>query len=247
MNKFQSKAIVKAYGLSTLPCVLVSKEKAILSLSSERNRILQLLKYPLFIKPNHLGSSIGISIAHHEEELNKALAKVFQYDDQALVEPYLEKIIEINVAVMDDNPPRATVVEIPIAKESALTYEDKYLRGGKKGTENGGMASLSRVIDPPDLQPAIKKSVIDQALQAFQLLDCSGICRFDFMHDLQSNRTYFNEVNPIPGSFAFYLWEKSNPRFLFTELIEKLIIRAKEKKSLQRSLKRDFGFHALLQ
>jgi D-alanine-D-alanine ligase len=247
MNKFQSKSIVLAHGIPTLPSVLATKKDSIRHLPQVQNKILNALQFPLFVKPNHLGSSVGISKANDISQLNAALAKVFQYDDQALVEPCLEKLLEINVAVLDGNPPIASVVEIPIATAGALSYEDKYLRGGSKSTggQSSGMAGLSRIIDPVDLKTTIKEEVIALALHSFELLDCSGVCRFDFMYDLQKEKLYFNEVNPIPGSFSFYLWDKAKPRILYTELIDRLLTSAKERKSMQRSLNREFGFYAL--
>lgn len=248
MNKFHSKSIVMAHGIPTLPSVLVCKSEVIENLSKTKEKILKTLPYPLFVKPNHLGSSIGIAKATNGEELYTALATVFQYDDQALVEPCIESLLEINVAIMDGSPPTVSSVEIPIAIEGALSYEDKYLRGGGKATggQTSGMAGLSRIIDPTDLDPSIKKSVINDALRSFQLLDCSGVCRFDFMFDTKQFKTYFNEVNPIPGSFSYYLWDKGDKKVLFTELIERLLQNAKKKKAMQRSLNRNFGFHALL-
>lgn len=248
MNKFHSKSVVMAHGIPTLPSVLVSKSEVIDDLFKTREKILQTLQYPLFVKPNHLGSSIGIAKASNGEELNTALAKVFQYDDQALVEPCIETLLEINVAIMDGNPPAVSLVEIPIAIEGALSYEDKYLRGGGKvtGGQSAGMAGLSRIIDPSDLDQSIKERVINDALRSFQLLDCSGVCRFDFMLDTKHLKTYFNEVNPIPGSFSYYLWDKGDHRVLYTELIERLLENAKKRKAMQRSLNRNFGFHALL-
>lgn len=247
MNKFHAKSILKAHRVSTLPGVLISKKEAILDFKKIEQKILNTLEFPLFIKPNHLGSSIGISKANTRVELHSALAKVFLYDDQALVEPCIENITEINVAVLDGTPPVASVVEIPIASAGALSYEDKYLRGGTKSSsaQCSGMAGLCRLINPADLPKKLKDQVINDALESFQFLDCSGVCRFDFMYDCDKNQLYFNEVNPIPGSFAFYLWEKSHPKILFPELIERLIHSAVTRKSTQRSLKREFGFHAL--
>ncbi len=203
--------------------------------------------FPLFVKPCHLGSSIGISIANDLPSLNAALAKVFRYDDEAIIEPCVTKLLEINVAVMDGEPPLASVVEIPIASEQALTYEDKYLRNNSKVSGGSqGMAGLTRLIDPKDLDPAIKQKVTDYALKAFQLLGCSGVGRFDFIFDLSSNQLYFNELNPIPGSLSYYLWEKSQPPLLYTELIHRLIANAQCRKAQRLALQRDLGFKALL-
>ncbi len=247
MNKFLSKSVVTSHGIATLPSVLAAKKEAVRNLKGLSEKILSKLSFPLFIKPNHLGSSIGISHAKTIQELNAALAKVFQFDDEALVEPCLERFFEVNVSVLEGAPPVASLVEIPIAKSGALSYEDKYLRGGGKvsGGQSLGMAGLSRVIDPSDLDPLIREKVIRDAFSSFDVLGCAGVCRFDFMYDLEKEKLYFNEVNPIPGSFAFYLWDKARPRILYTELIDRLLSLAKERKARQRSLNTEFGFHAL--
>ena len=246
MNKYQSKVIAQAGGIPVLPSVLVTKPEAIRDLAAARHKILQTLSFPLFVKPNHLGSSIGISIATDETSLNAALAKVFQVDESALIEPQVKNLMELNVAVLDGDPPVASVLEMPIASEGILSYEDKYMRSGSKtGESSSGMAGLTRVLDPPDLDSSIKQQLVTDAVQAFTLLDCSGVCRLDFTYDLDSGSLYFNEINPIPGSLAYYLWDKSEPPILYTELLDRLLQRAKERKALQRSLKQDLGFKAL--
>lgn len=247
MSKSHTKDLLRAYDIPSLPHVIVRKEDAIADLARVKEEILTTLTFPLFIKPNHLGSSIGITKAVDHASLDQALAKVFLYDSIAIAEPYIDKLMEINVSILDGDPLKTSVVEIPIASEDALSYEDKYLKGGSKnsGSESQGMAGLTRVINPKDLDPNIKQQVITLAEKAFRALSCSGVCRFDFMVDLENDRLYFNEVNPIPGSLAFYLWDQAEPRVLYTELLDQMIERCTSQKSVQRSLKRDFGFHAL--
>lgn len=248
MNKYQCKKFLETHGIPVLPSVRVTKAEALQSLVNVKNKILNtsgLSQYPLFVKPNHLGSSIGIAIAHDDQTLEAALAKGFQYDDEVIVEPCITNLMEVNVAVLDGEPPIASVVEIPISTGAALTYEDKYLRGGNKSGEQG-MASLTRVIDPADLDPNFKKRVIDYALTSFSLLGCSGVARFDFIYDKTFEKLYFNELNPIPGSLSFYLWEKSHPQLLYTEVIDRLLKRAFQVSSQRLSLQKNIGFKALV-
>lgn len=246
MNKFLTKSVLQSHGIPQLPGILVKKRDVQTNCSAQVERVETLLSYPLFVKPNHLGSSIGIGKARSSNELVAALAKVFLYDDAALVEPCIENLTEINIGVLDGSPPEVSVVEIPLATQGALSYEDKYLRAGGKGTDSSsGMAALNRIIDPPDLPPSIKRKIEEHALKAFDLLGCSGACRFDFMLDNRAGLIYLNEVNSIPGSLSFYLWNHSQPQKLLTDLIDRLIRLAKEKKTRMNGLKRDFGFHAL--
>ena len=108
------------------------------------------------------------------------------------------------------------------------------------------MAGLSRVIDPTDLDPVIKEQAQKQALDAFKLIGCAGVARLDFMLDLSANKLYFNEINPLPGSLAYYLWSHSKPSVLFTDLIGTMIERAVTNKQRKSVLVREIGFHALL-
>lgn len=251
MNKYDCKMYLKAHGIPVLPAVEISKKSAMRGLKAVQEEILGtkgLDTFPLFVKPCHLGSSVGISIANTLTELNSSLAKTFIYDDKAIVEPCVTNLLEINVSVLDGDPPTASVVEIPVASKKALTYEDKYLRGGSKktGERTEGMASLSRIINPQDLDPKIKEMVQSYALKAYLLLGCSGVGRFDFMYDLAKSELYFNELNPIPGSLSFYLWAKSEPQLLYTNMIDSMVERAISRRVERLTLKRDIGFKALL-
>jgi D-alanine-D-alanine ligase len=250
MDKYHCKMLFKAHGIPVLPAVTVHKKMAAEDLIKTQYHILNhpgLERFPLFVKPNSLGSSIGISPATDEKGLHAALAKAFRFDEIAIVEPYLSNLIEINVSVLDGDPPQASVVEIPLSYDGrTLTFEDKYLRGGSKTAgKSEGMASLTRIIDPPHLDPAIKKQVSDFALKGFSLLRCSGVVRFDFMFDKDTGNLYFNELNPIPGSLSFYLWEKSSPPLLYTELINRMVETAFKRKEEQLSLHRNLGFKAI--
>lgn len=247
MNKFHCKVFLKEEGIPSLPATTVRHDEVLENgLDAVRKRIMStpgLGVFPLFVKPNNLGSSIGISKAHDADTLNAALAKGFRYDHTLIVEPCVQNLMEINVSIMAG---LASVVEIPVATDGALTYEDKYLRGNNKSQGQAqGMASLSRIIDPSDLDPKIKNRVVEYALKAYSALGCLGVSRFDFILDLDSNKLYFNELNPVPGSNAFYLWHKTSPPLLYTHLIDHLIDQALSRKAEALSLQRSLGFKAL--
>lgn len=247
MNKSICKLVAKAAGIPVLPGCVVTHAQAKKDFAQVREKILLtpgLEGFPLFVKPCNLGSSIGIGKAGDEEALSAALAKVFRYDTEALVEPCLTDLMEINVSVMEGDPPMTSVVEIPVASQTVLTYEDKYMRRGPK-TSSQGMASLTRIIDPKDLDATVKGLVTQYALQAFDSMRCRGVVRFDFMVDTSTGRLYFNELNPIPGSLSFYLWEKSSPKRLYTRTIDYLIERARQRKAHGEAVQRFWGFKAL--
>lgn len=252
MNKAVCKAVAAHYNIPVLPFTTASKsELAAKGLAAVRSRILEttgLEQFPLFVKPCHLGSSIGISRAKDSAELDAALAGVFKYDEIAIIERCVTAIMEVNVSVLGTKPPVVSVVEIPVGTEGVLSYEDKYLKGGgKKGKMEAseGMAGLTRSIDPQHLDTKIKETIRGYALQLYEALGNSGVARFDFIIDTATDTIYFNELNPIPGSLSFYLWEKSHPPVIYTELLDRMIARALDRKNESKSLARDTGFKAL--
>lgn len=255
MSKNTAKTVVSQYGIPVLPSVTINKElveKEGIEATKKEIFANNTLKYPVFIKPNNLGSSIGVSKATNDEELLIALTKVFKRDKEALIEPYMDNMFEINISVLDTTEGlRTSVVEIPVTDGSFLSYEDKYLREGKGKKKGGtpkrseGMASLTRSINPVDLDEKIKNTVSEYAKIAYKAIKASGVGRIDFMYDKNSGTIYLNEFNLIPGSLSFYLWEKSDPVLLYTEELTKMIDRAFEVYSIKQELDRDTGFKAL--
>ena len=251
MDKYLCKSVLRDHNIPVLPAVLLEKFEAVRDLKAAREKVLadkDLGSFPLFVKPCHLGSSIGISKATNSAELDSALAKVFRHDSKAIVEPFLGEMFEVNVSVLDADTPEASVVEIPVADAGFLSYEDKYLReGGKKkgANQSGGMANLTREINPEHLDSAIRDKIVGYALEAHRILGCSGVVRFDFMVNLADQQIYFNELNPQPGSFSFYLWVESEPPVLYTELATRMIERAVECFSERASLQKELEFRAL--
>ncbi|MFN5063752.1 MAG: D-alanine--D-alanine ligase family protein [Pseudomonadota bacterium] len=253
MNKYLCKMYLKEHGIPVLPALLVSRrdarealDKTIESITAQQG----FSTLPLFVKPCNLGSSIGVSRVTTREQLAPALAKVFRYDTAALIEPCVSQIMEINVSIRDFNGTQASVVEIPVSDSGVLSYEEKYLRGGGKKTgesQSQGMASLTRVIDPVDLDPSLRSQVIEYGKRAFSLLGCSGVARLDFIVDLATEKLYFNELNAFPGSCAFYLWARSNPRVLYPDLIDQMIQTGLRTFADQASLDRSIGLKALKQ
>ncbi|HEY9785881.1 MAG TPA: D-alanine--D-alanine ligase family protein [Candidatus Obscuribacterales bacterium] len=255
MSKYHAKKIAEAHGIPVLPTAVVKREAIETDLGHHlsylREQILAhegLDSFPLFVKPCNLGSSIGVAKVRDREQLDAALVLALKYDVAAMVEPCLDNKLEINVSVLDFGEPAASVVEIPVSSSGEeLTYEDKYMRGGGKkgGNTLAGMASLTRVIDPPDLNEELKERARDYAVRAFKAMGCSGVSRIDFMLDLGTGTLYFNEINTIPGSFSFYLWMNSEPPVFYTELITTLIERAEERHARKFALAREMGFQAL--
>lgn len=190
----------------------------------DREKILKIIEselaYPVFVKPANLGSSIGISKAKDREGLVKAIEVASYYDRKIIVEQGVESPLEINCAVMGfGNELEASVCEQPVNWEEFLTFEDKYTRG-TKGSGKSGMENMQRRIPAPipdDLAEKIKKL----SITAFKAMDCRGVARIDFIIEKNGMKPYINEINTIPGSFSFYLWEHSGINY--PELVDKLI------------------------
>lgn len=253
MNKYICKTYLKEHGIPVLPALMVGRTEARENLEGTVSWITSQSdqsRFPLFVKPCNLGSSIGVTRVTSPEQLGPALAKVFRYDTTALVEPCVSQIMEINVSIREHNGIHASVVEIPVSDSGVLSYEEKYLRGGSKKTgesQSQGMASLTRVIDPEDLDETLRTQVIEYGKKAFSLLGCSGVARLDFIVDLETGALYFNELNAFPGSCSFYLWARSTPRILYTELIDQMIQAGLQRYAEQASLDRHIGLRALKQ
>lgn len=196
------------------------------------------LGYPVIVKPARCGSSIGIAKADTRDELDAAIEDAFRYDDKVIVERAVEALREINCSILGDSQEAIpSVLEEPVAseEEAVLTFQDKYMREddgeGAKGRADGagaktadptaeGMAALDRVVPAP-LSEARTREIQDLAVRIFQLFECAGIARIDFMIDEATDAVYFNEINTIPGSFSFYLWEPSGVPF--DELMHRMI------------------------
>lgn len=174
------------------------------------------LAYPVIVKPATTGSSVGIAVCSKREELVEAIDDAIQYDKKILVEEVVENLKEVNIAVMGNyEHQKVSEIEEVLSGNKFLTYADKYIGDGKgklkgakvpmKGTSKG-MASANRKL-PAELPDKVRKEVEEVAVEAFKTLGSSGNSRIDFLVDDAKNKVYINEINSIPGSLAFYLWE----------------------------------------
>ena len=199
---------------------------------SDPDKIINSIKidYPVIVKPATLGSSVGIGIAHDENELRECITDAIEYDSKILVEEVINNLREVNISVLGNSENQElSVIEEVGSKNEILTYEDKYVGGGKTGKLKG-MVSAKRKI-PAELPEDLEKSIRRQAINAFRALNMTGVVRIDFLIDSKENVAYVNEVNTIPGSLSFYLWEKTNKDYpeLLDEIINLGIINYKNK------------------
>ncbi|MFN8524764.1 MAG: D-alanine--D-alanine ligase family protein [Chloroflexota bacterium] len=240
MDKIIMKAAFRAAGLATVEYEWFTRAQWQAEREGILDRLIGKLRFPLFVKPANLGSSIGITKAGDRDSLANAIDVAAAFDRRLLVEESFEGGTEINCSVLGTDPPRASVCEEPVRWTEILSYEDKYLRGGGGGKGSGkagagsgggsgsgeGMASLDRRIPAP-LTPELTARVQETAIAAFVATDGAGVARVDCLVDPASGRVCVNEINTIPGSLSFYLWEPSG--LPFPRLIETLIDLARER------------------
>lgn len=223
MDKIVMKAAFKGNQLPVVRYVWFSRNDWKNKKQEIVDKIQTALKYPLFVKPANLGSSIGISKAKNKEDLEYALEVASYYDRRLIVEESLERSVEINCAVIGNETLVTSVCEQPVSWEEFLNYDEKYLRGGK----STGLKGAERQIPAPISQQLTKK-IQNLAVDAFRAIDCKGIARVDFLVDIEKEEVFINEINTIPGSISFYLWEATGIKF--SELTNKLIELAIEEK-----------------
>ena len=223
MDKVAMKAAFKSAALPVVPDVLVERHD-LDDLDSVVARVEDAIGYPAFVKPTRLGSSVGIGKAKDRDGLTSAIDVARRYDHRLLVEKAMEGCTEINCSVLGggDDAPRASVCEQPIAVTEFLSFSDKYMRGGKNtdGAKRSGMAAQERRIPAP-LSADMTEKVQANAVAAFTAIGAAGVARIDSFVKESSGEAWVMEINTIPGSFSFYLWEASG--LPFVDLMETLI------------------------
>ncbi len=197
------------------------------------------LGLPVFIKPANGGSTVGIEKVKSAEELATAIERVSQFDTRILVEKEITDCIEVNVSVLGiEGSVQASVPEQPIKSDEFLSYADKYERGGKKS----GMASATRRIPAP-ISASLTQKLQQTAVELFRLFDCFGVIRIDFFVEPSEETIYVVELNTIPGSMSYYLWEAT--QLPYEKLIDRLVEIARERQTRQQSLTNSFDSNIL--
>lgn len=241
MDKYVSKAVLKDNDIPVLDGMLFSMSDYE-DIENLMDRIEKRIGYPVIVKPVNLGSSVGIGIAKDRNELTKAIDDAYLYARKVLVEHAILNLREINCSVLgDENEAIASECEEPLHTKDILSYEDKYLSNSKSGGSKG-MASVSRKI-PAEITPEMKADVQKYAVDAFKAFGCNGVARIDFMIDEDNGKLYFNEINTIPGSLAFYLWEAVG--MPYKELLDRMVSLALKRQREEKSLNYTFDTNIL--
>ena len=217
MDKIMMKQFFKGADLPVLPGTWYQRSQWEKDQAAVLNDVEEKLGYPVFVKPANLGSSIGVSRADDREGLIDSLQLAFDYDRRVLVEKGLDKPIELNCSVLGyDDDVTASPIEMPVTGEQFLDFSEKYLAsGGSKG-----MASLHRILPAP-IDDGLRDEIQSLSKRIFRMMDCKGVVRIDYMFDRATEKIFITEINTIPGSLAFYLWENAGVKY--TELIDRMV------------------------
>jgi D-alanine-D-alanine ligase len=239
MDKVVMKEVLRGLGIPVVSSCSFTRFELEEAPDVVLERIESACGMPCILKPALLGSSIGIEVVREKSELLKVAHRVASYCPKVLVEIFLPDMFELNCSVLgNESQQRASVIERPLSSGELLSFSDKYerSRSGKSGVKaadsSSSMASMDRII-PADISPEMTREVQDLAVRTFRGLGCSGVSRVDCIVDRCSQTTYVNELNAIPGSLSFYLWEASGVPFqqLLNELIDLALVRFRERQS----------------
>ena len=235
MDKYVMKAVLKDNDIPVLNCVTLHVKEYQENEENAYRKVENKVAYPVIVKPVNLGSSVGIKIAKSREELREALEYAYEFGQKVLIEKAIMNLREINCAVLGDyESAQASECEEPVSSDEILSYEDKYVAGGKSGSE--GMRTAKREL-PANLTPELREEIRSLAVKTFRVLDCNGVSRIDFMIDRDTNKVYVNEINSIPGSLAFYLWEALGKPYaeLLDDMVKLALKREREENNLLTS------------
>lgn len=225
MDKITMKMILQACDVPVVDYIWFTDKEWFARKDELIARIEDKLGYPVIVKPANLGSSVGIGGASDRNQLVERIEDAERYSTRIIVEHMVEHLQEINCSVLGDcNEYRASVLEEPIKSGEILSYEDKYM-GGTKGAK-GMQASQKRI--PADLPKEETERIQFLAGETFRVLSCHGVSRVDMIIDKDNRNIYVNEINTIPGSLSFYLWEATG--ISFDKLMDKLVELALKRK-----------------
>jgi D-alanine-D-alanine ligase len=245
MDKVLAKQVTQAAGIESTPWQwFYSSDLA----RGNVTKNLQQLKYPLFVKPAHLGSSIGISKVEDAGHLNNALEVAAHYDNKVIVEQGVNNLIEVTLPIIGNSGSALTpaLLEKPLTQpEDFFDFDTKYMQGGKKGKSSAKSGAQGYSEVPAKLPKELYEKAQTVGLEVYAALGCTGIARVDMLIDSAAGKVYFNEVNPLPGGLYAHNWRKAG--LSATELVSKLINLAEERWNEKQNLATSFSTNYLKQ
>lgn len=239
MDKIMMRRVLKEAQIPSLDYVSFYATDYIKEEEKYINQVEEKLRYPVIVKAGNLGSSVGIKKAKDTESLKDAIEYAMQFSDRIMIENAIVNLKEVNCSVMGDTSNAyPSECEEPIGSDEILSYQDKYVSGGKTKTGevaggSKGMATLKRKL-PAEISEEMKKQIQELAVETFKVLGCNGVSRIDFLVDNDTNEVYVNEINTIPGALSYYLWEATGKTFEqeIDELVEIALKRKREREKL---------------
>lgn len=241
MDKSVFKSVLKSAGVPVLDGLRFSSREFVEYEANILNKIDSNIGFPLIVKPVNLGSSVGISKVNSKGDLKAALDLAFSFAEYVLVERAVQNLREINCSVLGDGMEcEASACEEPVMTDEILSYGDKYL----SSESSKGMSSLKRKL-PADLPSDMTETIKEYACRSFKAINGHGVARIDFLMDDVSKEIFVNEINTIPGSLSFYLWEATGVKY--KELLDKLISLAFKRQRQRENLKFEIDTNILSQ
>lgn len=247
MDKVLAKQLAEARNIPVAKYVQVTKDEFETDQDSIAKNIEKSLNYPLFVKPAHLGSSIGINRVVSRDELINAIEVAVHYDNKVVVEQEIPNLVEVTLPIMGNSTLTPALLERPLTSaEDFFDFETKYMQGGKKGGKKGGVKGAQGYSElPAKLNKDLYKKAEDTALATYRALNCSGIARIDLLIDSKTDQVYFNEANPMPGDLYSHNWQASG--ISLVELVGKLVDLAIERHAERQKITTAFTTNYLQQ
>ncbi len=231
MDKVLAKLIIEANGIPTPKMQFADKATIGHSLNTFVNSVDSKLRYPLFVKPAHLGSSIGISQVKDKSELTNAIEVAIHYDDKILVEEAVGNLVEVTLPIIGNDDLTPALLEQPlVSADDFFDFDTKYMNGGKKGggKKGGGKLGAQGYSQlPADLPKDLYDKAMQVGLGSYKAVGCSGIARVDMLIDTKTKEVYFNEINPLPGSLYAHNWRAAG--ISSVDLVQKLVHLAEQR------------------
>ena len=244
MNKFLFKQVMKGLEIPTVRGFKIHK----FSYEKSKNNIkflLRIMKFPVVIKANNGGSSIGIFLVNDFDEFDEKLKEAFEFDNEVLVEKYITKTREFNIAILGTQDSyEVSEIDEPLKTHEVLSFADKYLSSPVKkspkldGGAKGSMVSQNRKM-PADISEDLRLNINKIAIKIFKSLNLNGVVRIDFLYDEENDKLFVCEVNAIPGSLAFYFFKDNS--ILTNRLVMRLIDVAKYNKEVKSEFNIDYS------
>lgn len=228
MDQIQAKQIAAANGIEATPWVWCTADEVSERMGDVIERT-ERLRYPLFVKPARLGSSIGITKVKQKDELSNALEVAAHFGERIIIEQGVANLVEVTLPVIGNTRPMPAYLEQPLVQaEDFFDFETKYIRGNKTGGQKSGVKGAqgySKI--PAELPETLYQRAEQIGLAVYRALDCAGIARVDMLVDTQQEKVFFNEVNPLPGSLYSHNWQRKGVSNV--ELVNRLVEYAEER------------------